>query len=250
MRDLRVIPGGDRGPMSRFASALARDGSAERKPGRRAVVASVALHLVLVLGLVVGGYFRDPPVPPLIVYRVEMFSPPPAEQGEMPEVPTRTPEPPRVMEQRPEPAPPEVRQVTPPPPPPPPDPEPEPEPEEPEPPRGPDPVPETRVAGENLDIRIQGEEFPYPEYLENIIRQVRRYFGAWRGTPGLSAEVYFVIRRDGSVEGIRTLRRSGDFRFDLQAEGAVEAAGRNGAFGPLPSGYQADALRVAIELRP
>ncbi|HWV56750.1 MAG TPA: TonB family protein [Longimicrobiales bacterium] len=246
--ELRVIPGGSRGSAAPFVRGLAHD-SRERKPSRRAVVSSIALHVLVLGGFIGSALAPREPLPEFIVYRVELVSPPPTEEGP-PEPPTRQPEPPRVMEQPQEPAPPEVQPVPVPPPPPPPE-EPEPEAQaEPTPARGPEPDPTARVGGENLDIRIDGAEFPYPEYLENIMRQAQRFFGAWTGTRGLSAEVYFVIRRDGSVEGIRILRSSGNFRFDLQAQAAIEAAGGQRAFGPLPQGFQGDALRIAIEFQP
>jgi len=246
VHDLRA--GGGDGSAPPFSARSARAAIRQRKPGRRAVLGSVGVHVLVLLGFIAAGFQRQPEIPDLVVYRVELFSPPPMEEGPPEPVP-ELPEPPRVIEREPEPAPPEVRPMPVPPPPLPPEPDPEPPPE-PEPPRGPDPDPTSLVAGENLDIRIDGEEFPFPEYLENIMRQAQRFFGPWTGTRGLSGEVYFIIRRDGSAEGIRMLRSSGDFRFDIQAEGAIEAAGRRRAFGPLPQGFQGDALRVAIQFQP
>ena len=48
---------------------------------------------------------------------------------------------------------------------------------------------------------MAGDAFPYPEYLENIIRQLNRYF-RWTGAD-LTAQVGFEIQRDGSVKAIR-----------------------------------------------
>ena len=50
------------------------------------------------------------------------------------------------------------------------------------------------------------------------------------------AEFSFLILRDGSVRDIRFVTRSGNFAFDLDAQGAIEAAGNAKAFGPLPDG--------------
>ncbi|HKK08278.1 MAG TPA: TonB C-terminal domain-containing protein, partial [Gemmatimonadota bacterium] len=66
----------------------------------------------------------------------------------------------------------------------------------------------------------------------------------------LRAEISFVIHKDGSVSGIDWVRRSGDLSFDLEARGAVEAAGRARAFGSLPKGYPRDRLRVSFFFDP
>ena len=60
----------------------------------------------------------------------------------------------------------------------------------------------------------------------------------------------FFIHRDGSVSGIQFIKRSGDFSFDLEAQGAIEAAGNAKAFGPLPDGYPADILPVSFFFSP
>ena len=97
------------------------------------------------------------------------------------------------------------------------------------------------------NIRTEGIDFPYPGYLENIVRQIALRFRPPRGSP-LKAEVMFLIRRDGSVSGFRFLQRSGSFTFDLEAQGAVESAGA--AFGPLPSGFRDDVLPVMFSFDP
>lgn len=116
--------------------------------------------------------------------------------------------------------------------------------EEPEPAR-------TEEAGEEVvSIRIAGEASDWPEYSENIIRQIQRYWRPPVGARDLRAEVYFIIHRDGRVEGIEWVARSGSPIFDLAAMGAVESAGRAGAFGPLPDGFPADALAVSFFFDP
>ncbi len=50
-----------------------------------------------------------------------------------------------------------------------------------------------------------------------------------------------------STEGIEfpfLIKRSGSFGFDLEAQGAIEDAGRRKAFGPLPDGWTSDVLFV------
>ena len=97
------------------------------------------------------------------------------------------------------------------------------------------------------NIRTEGIEFPYPGYLENIVRQIALRFRPPRGSP-LKAEVMFLIRRDGTVSGFRFVQRSGSFTFDLEAQGAVESAAN--AFGPLPAGFQDDVLPVMFSFDP
>jgi protein TonB len=99
-------------------------------------------------------------------------------------------------------------------------------------------------------VRIDGIEFPYPGYLENIVRQIRLRFQPARSASTLNAEVMFLIRRDGSINGLRFLMRSGSFTFDLEAQGAVEAAAKAGAFGVLPSGFKDDVLPVLFSFDP
>jgi hypothetical protein len=60
----------------------------------------------------------------------------------------------------------------------------------------------------------------------------------------------FMILRDGSVRDIRFVTRSGSFAFDLNAQGAIEAAGNTRAFGPLPEGWDADVLPVSFYFKP
>src|SRR2546422_3743693 len=93
-------------------------------------------------------------------------------------------------------------------------------------------------------VSTEGVEFPFPEYLQNIVGQVlRRWQRPLQSTP-LEAEVSFLVHRDGSVSDLQFIKRSGNFAFDLEAQGAVEEAGRFKAFGPLPDGWTADVLFV------
>ena len=97
------------------------------------------------------------------------------------------------------------------------------------------------------NIRTEGIDFPFPGYLENIVRQIALRFRPPRGS-SLKAEVMFLIRRDGTVSGFRFTQRSGSFTFDLEAQGAVESAA--GAFGPLPDGFHDDVLPVIFSFDP
>ncbi len=108
---------------------------------------------------------------------------------------------------------------------------------------------ETPGTGNDVaNIKIPGIEFPYPEYLRNIMNQVLRRWNAPNNR--LRAEVAFLILKDGSVRDIRFLKRSGNFSFDLEAQGAIEAAGNGNAFGPLPDGWDANVLPVTFVFEP
>ena len=98
-------------------------------------------------------------------------------------------------------------------------------------------------------VSTGGIEFPYPGYLENIVRQVAlRFSPTTRGA--LRAEVSFLIQRDGTVRGITLVTRSGLYSFDVEALGAVESAANARAFGALPAGYPDDVLPVTFRFDP
>ena len=59
-----------------------------------------------------------------------------------------------------------------------------------------------------------------------------------------------MIHRDGSVTDIEWVRRSGSAQFDLLCSSAVESAGRDQAFGPLPDTYARDELLVSFFFDP
>ncbi len=217
------------------------------RPGGKALTASIVLHAVG-FGLLFAGVARPSPVPEFVTMRVDLVAAP------TPVVETTEPEP-QPSPSEPEPAPPVAEE------------EPEPVPtEEPEPEEEAQPVEETPVdtteaepsptpseavgTGEDaVNMSMEGLEFAYPDYLENIITQINRFF-RWTGTSRPTAEVYFVINRDGSVGDIRLVRRSGNAAFDFEAIGAIEQAGRRRAFGPLPEGFPADRLQLRFEFRP
>ena len=104
---------------------------------------------------------------------------------------------------------------------------------------------ETPSTGSDVaTVSTEGVEFPFPEYLQNIVAQVlRRWQRPLQSSP-LEAEVSFVVHRDGSVSDLQFIRRSGNFAFDLEAQGAVEEAGRFKVFGGLPAGWNSDVLFV------
>ncbi|HEX9215375.1 MAG TPA: TonB C-terminal domain-containing protein [Gemmatimonadales bacterium] len=108
------------------------------------------------------------------------------------------------------------------------------------------PLPGERPSTGNdpLTVSTEGVAFPFPEYTDNIVVQIaRRWQRPFQATP-LQAEIGFLIHRDGSISDIQFIRRSGNFAFDLEAQGAIEEAGRFKAFGPLPDGWHADVLFI------
>lgn len=107
------------------------------------------------------------------------------------------------------------------------------------------------IGGQGTDVatvQTEGIDFPFPGYLNNIVRQIALRFNPNDAASGLRAEVRFVIRRDGSVIGIGFVTRSGNYAFDLEAQGAVEAAASQ--FGALPEGFRDDALPVVFSFDP
>lgn len=206
-------------------------------------------------------------IPDLRVYAVDIVSPPPQERGE-PEPADPAPvaeEPEAVEEPEPEPEP----EPTPVPPTPEPsaptptkrEPEPEPEPrtppkEEPaeqpresgRPSRGAEPEPSAE-SGENLTVKFDGVRCIEPEYCDNIIRQIHRYFRRPAGGSAGEADLYFVIRENGSVGDLRVISSTGGLPFRLAVMEAVEQAGRNRAFGELPRAF-GGTLPVRFTFRP
>jgi periplasmic protein TonB len=215
--------------------------AARERPPRAAVVGSLSVHGVVILFTLFVA--RPPQLPELQSIRVRLVAAAPED------APIRAdPAPPEVAEE-------EFR-------PPPPDPTPERAPQvetpkvvaETPPPveREPEPEPaRTEDVGEDpVNVQTEGASFSDPAYMNNIILQVQRY---WRPPPGgraYRAEISFVIHRDGSVTDIDWVRHSGSASFDLLCSSAIESAGRDRAFGPLPDSYPRDRLLVSFYFDP
>jgi hypothetical protein len=233
---------GNRQPL--FSTSFRR--ARRRGPGPLALFGSIIVHAAVIVGaFFVGRLAARPPADPgFKSYRVSMVSPPPQVEGEFKptppkpmvvEAPKAPPKPavkapPKKTPQTKTTAAPTAKKQTP------------------APVAGRNPKPGS-IGGEGLNIDIEGEEFPYPEYLENIIRGINQYF-RWTGDPNLETEVAFYIERDGSVRGIQTKRRSGNFNFDVAAITAVEEAGKRGKFGSLPKDFGRDRLGVQFTFIP
>jgi outer membrane biosynthesis protein TonB len=82
------------------------------------------------------------------------------------------------------------------------------------------------------------------------VAQVYRRWHPPAGNADLESEMLFFVHRDGSITGLQFVKRSGSFAFDLEAQGAVEAASRAGSFGPLPAGFAPDMLPVSFFFSP
>ena len=110
---------------------------------------------------------------------------------------------------------------------------------------------ETPSTGSDVaTVSTEGVAFPYPEYLQNIMTQVLRRWQRPFGGSSPDVEVSFFIHRDGSITDLQFVKRSGSFAYDIEAEGAVEEAGRQKVFGPLPPGWQSDVLFVRFFFTP
>jgi len=221
--------------MSKHKPAL-RDYRRDMGGNRAAFFGTVIIH-----GMVVGLLFTNPTVrevPSLPVYNVQLVAAPrpePQAQPAQQQQPVRRPprrirvaepsQPPETSVER-EPAPRTAPDV-------------EPLPDE-EPSTGDDPA----------TLSVSGVNFPFPGYLSNIVAQIYR---RWRRPPGnesLRAEVLFLVRSDGSISNLQFVQRSGNFVFDVQAQGAIESAGTAGVFGPLPDGFEGDILPVSFFFDP
>jgi len=107
------------------------------------------------------------------------------------------------------------------------------------------------VGGRGTDVatvQTAGIDFPFPGYLNNIVRQIALNFRVKNPNSPLSATVSFLIHRDGSVTNVKFLTHSGVYSFDLEAQGAIERA--SSAFGPLPDGFRDDVLPVVFSFDP
>jgi len=220
-----------------------------QRPGMAAgVVSTTAVHAVAAVAFLVGVSAR-PTLPP--TYAVELVAAPVPTPSPRRRAPEATPRPEPPVESPP--APPKPKAKTPdaapaqPTPPPEAKTEPAPKTVAPEPPL-PGERPSTGTAPAN--VSTPGLTFAYPEYLQNIVAQVYRRWDRPQTDAPLKAEIFFTILRDGTVREIRFITRSGNFSFDLGAQGAIEAAGNAGAFGPLPDGFPEDVLPVSFFFTP
>jgi protein TonB len=221
---------------------------------------SAALHALVIAGVFFVQPGAQPPTPP--VYRVNLVAAPPGEraigvvQPQPPPAETKAPTPSRPVTSAPDAAPAPTRSPQPPPRRAPAQATPTPEPTKSETrPAAETPAPTAGggpVGGRGADVatvRTEGIEFPYPGYLQNIVRQIALRFKPPRGS-NRRAEVMFLIHRDGTISNLNFRARSGQYAFDTEAQGAIESAAQAGAFGPLPRGFPDDVLPVIFSFDP
>ena len=221
----------------------------EGGPSGVAAAATVAVHVsAVVLLFSTPPLVRDAMVP---VYSVELIAAPRPQQQQRraPETVQRQAQQPPPVAEQPRPQRTSVSEEAPPPPPREPEVEREPAPRT-TPPEEPAPDVEPSTGTDAGTVKTSGVDFPFPEYLRNIVNQVYRRWHRPSGQVSLRAEALFLVHRDGSMSGFQFVKRSGSFGFDLEAQGAIEAAANAGAFGPLPEGYPADVLPVSFFFDP
>ena len=224
------------------------------------VTMSAVFHALLVTAFVVTAPAPRPPSPPL--YRVNLVAAPPGERAEgvvrpqpQPQAETKAPTPPRPVTSAPDAAPAPSRPRREPPRRTPAQATPTPEPSKPAPRSDADNAPTAGggpAGGRGADVanvRTEGIDFPFPGYLQNIVRQIAKNFKPPAGS-SRRAEVMFLIHRDGSISSFQFRVRSGSYAFDLDAQGAVESAAQANAFGPLPRGFPDDVLPVIFSFDP
>jgi outer membrane biosynthesis protein TonB len=227
-----------------------------RRRGRRgpqrgatgvAAVSTVAVHVGAVLILFSAGTLvRREVSPPVYAVQLVAAPRPQPQQRRAPETVQRPAEQPAPVSTRPRPRRTSVAET---PPPPTPETEKEPAPRT-NPPEGPAPNVEPSTGTDPATVQTTGVEFPYPEYLRNIVAQVYRRWQRPGGNVSLRAEVLFFIHRDGTISNFQFVKRSGNFGFDLEAQGAIEAAANAAAFGALPPGFSSDLLPVRFFFDP
>lgn len=228
-------------------------------PGSKSAWAfSVILHVSLFAVAWLSTLNTGPQIE-FVAYEIDLVSPPPAAQAEEPQPAVE-----ELVVERPEPEPepiePEsdvvaIEE---------PEPEPEPEPTPPEPEPTPEPEPEPAPAasveppaetepdrsGEGINVRMEGLRRDYPEYYNNIIRQIGRcFYSRWRQGGNWETVIAFTLGRDGVASDLEFLQRSGNVSFDFEAMGAIDCAGQ-GRFGPLPEDLPWNELRISFTFEP
>ena len=99
----------------------------------------------------------------------------------------------------------------------------------------------------------QLQDFPYPEYLEHILKKIEPYWVFRQGEGTVFA--YFIIRKDGNIlnRGIKKMKTSVDKGSGTRVEklrDSVSIAVRNvPRFDPLPEGYNGKELRVIVRFK-
>lgn len=95
-------------------------------------------------------------------------------------------------------------------------------------------------------LRLEGEPFPFPEYLQDLLARVQEHWERPLLPAGsaFKATVFFSVQRDGSVTGCRVESGSGQLAFDRAAQSAVLAAA---PLPRLPDGFRGTQLGVHLD---
>ena len=220
-----------------------------RRPGRGPVLLSLGVHLLLVVAAWSGDWAADDEIE-YVTYQMQLIteaelealeSPPIVETPNLPP-PTPEPEPePEIAEPDPEPSEePEPEEAQP---------EPEPEPPPPEASDQPDAEAQS-TSTEAMAVRMEGLRRDYPQYYNQIVREITRCF-RWNGGGSWTAVLRFEIRDDGNIpeSSIEIYAPSASGAFNIEAFGAVACAG-GGRLEPLPPDLPYEALPVQFTFQP
>ena len=231
---------------------VASKGANPARPGRRPVLLSVGLHAFLLGGAWLGGVVGNDEIE-FVSYQMELITQADLDAMDSPPLV----ETPNVAPPEPEPEDPE------------PDVEPDLEPEqpdevepEPEPDVEPEAAPSTQpdvpdeteasppASTEAMAVRMEGLRRDYPEYYNQIVREITRCF-RWNGGGSWRTVIQFEISSDGRIPDstIEVYSRSANSAFDIQAYGAVACAG-SGRLAPLPDELPFEALGVQFTFQP
>lgn len=102
------------------------------------------------------------------------------------------------------------------------------------------------AVGDTGITALEGGDFPYTIYLEQMKTLIGRRWVRPAVTTSLTTVVYFRIYRDGSIEGANHFAKSGNAFFDRAAIRAVLEAS---PLPPLPFGYSGNYLGVHLTFR-
>jgi len=93
-----------------------------------------------------------------------------------------------------------------------------------------------------------GGYFPHAYYIDLLRSRISSSWYSSLVAPGLKGKyvtcVYFIVRRDGEISGLRVERPSGVISLDLSARRAIENAA---PFAPLPNDFSSQYLVVHFE---
>lgn len=115
------------------------------------------------------------------------------------------------------------------------------------------PAPEVKKGeeqgGGSKTLRLEGEPFPFDEYIADLDRRLREAWEEYRPFIGgqtrvLKTTIFFTILRDGTIDECRVEVRSEVPLLDRSAHEAVLSVD---PLPPLPAGYRGDQLGVYLD---